>query len=137
MRVVSGSQLTLDFQPSVRARFPTLRQCVHFAVLEDSRGIKSVAADCDVSVSELSRRLAPTDGDPRSCDVNLMVEIMRSTKSLLPLQWLVGEFVPDEKTRLVTALSTAEQLLPQLQSALAELQRATAPDSGASRKTGR
>ena len=123
MRVVAGNQLTLDFQPSVRARFQTLRQCVHFAVLEDPRGIKQVAADCDISVSELSRRLAPTDGDPRSCDVNLMVEVMRSTKSLLPLQWLIGEFVPDEKSRLVTALSAAESLLPQLQTVIAELQR--------------
>jgi hypothetical protein len=126
MRVVAGSQLTLDFQPSVRARFPTLRQCVHFAVLEDPRGIKAVASDCDISISELSRRLAPTEGDARSLDVNLMVEVMRSTKSLLPLQWLLGEFVPDEKSRLVTALSAAESLLPQLQTVIAELQRSKA-----------
>jgi len=123
--------MTLDFQPSVRARFPTLRQCVHFVVLEDPRGIKAVASDCDVSVSELSRRLAPTDGDPRSCDVNLMVAIMKSTKSQLPLQWLIGEFVPDDQTRLSSALSTAEQLLPQLQTAIGELQRA-AQNSGQS-----
>ena len=123
MRVVAGTQLTLDFQPSVRARFPTLRQCVHFAVLEDPRGIKAVASDCDISVSELSRRLAPTEGDARSLDVNLMVEVMRSTGSLLPLQWLLGEFVPDEKSRLVTALSAAESLLPQLQTVISELQR--------------
>lgn len=123
MRVVAGSQLTLDFEPSIRQRFQTLRQCVHFAVLEDRRGIKAVASDCDISVSELSRRLAPTEGDPRSCDVDLMVAVMRSTGSRLPLQWLIGEFVPDEQSRHSAALTTVELLLPQLQAALAELKK--------------
>lgn len=113
----------MDFEPSIRQRFPTLRECVHFVVLNDKRGIKAVASDCDISVSELSRRLAPTEGDPRSCDVNLMVRIMDSTKSLLPLQWLIGEFVPDEHSRHAIALSTVEQLLPQLLDAVSELKK--------------
>lgn len=123
MRVVAGSQLTLDFEPSVRQRFQTLRQCVHFIALDDKRGMKAVASDCDVSVSELTRRLAPTEGDPRSCDVDLMVEIIRSTKNTLPLQWLLGEFVPDDRSRHATALATVELLLPQLQGALSELKK--------------
>ena len=123
MRVVSGNQLTLDFEPSVRQRFPTLRQCLHFTVLEDRRGIKAVASDCDISQSELCRRLAPTDGDPRSCDVDLMVAIIRSTRNILPLHWLLAEFVPDDRTRAAAAIATVESLVPQLNAALGELRR--------------
>lgn len=127
MRVVAGNQLTLDFEPSVRQRFPTLRQCVHYTVLQDPRGIKQVAADCDMSESELSRRLSKRKpGSPRSCDVDLMVAIMRSTRNLLPLQWLIAEFVPDDRSRQAAAIASVETLLPQLQGALADLKRGRA-----------
>ena len=129
MRVLAGNQLMLDFEPSIRQRFPTLRQCVHYVVLQDPRGIKQVASDCDLSEPELSRRLAKKKpGSPRSCDVDLMVAVMRSTKSLLPLQWLLAEFVPDDRTRQAAALSTVETLLPQLTTALAEMKRSSADE---------
>jgi hypothetical protein len=124
MRVVSGSQLTLDFEPSVRQRFGTLRECVYHAALADPRGIKAVAFDCDKSQSELSRCLNPSADDPRSCDVNLMVDVMRSTKNLAPLQWLLAEFVPDEDSRRLAALSQLEQLLPTLTGLVSEAKRA-------------
>lgn len=138
MRVLAGNQLTLDFEPSVRQRFPTLRQCVHYVVLQDPRGIKQVAADCDMSESELSRRLAKKKaGSPRSCDVDLMVAIIRSTKSLLPIHWLLAEFVPDDRTRHATALSTVELLLPQLMHAVTELKRSPDDEQESTRRNGR
>ncbi|MDE2098664.1 MAG: hypothetical protein KGL39_15525 [Patescibacteria group bacterium] len=132
MRVVAGNQLTLSFEPSVRQRFPTLRQCLQYVVLQDPRGIKAVAADCDLSESELSRRLTEkSDGNPRSCDVDdVLVAVMHSTRSLLPLQWLAAEFGQDDESRRAAAVTTVESLLPQLQIALAELKR---PERGGRR----
>ncbi len=125
MRVVPGSQLTLSFEPTVRQRFPTLRQCIHHIVLLDPRGIKAVASDCDLSESELSRRLTKKgDSDPRSCDVDeVMVAVMRSTKNLLPVQWLLAEFAQDDQSRLAAALSTIETLAPALMDAVAVVKR--------------
>lgn len=116
MRVVSSTQLTFSFEPSIRQRFPSLRQCLHYVVLQDPRGIKAVAADCDLSESELSRRLTKKEeGAPRSCDVDdVLVAVMRSTKSELPLQWLHGEFSTDDATRTTNALHMIEMLAPQL-----------------------
>lgn len=126
MRVVASSQLSLTFEPGIRQRFPTLRQCLHHVVLSDPRGIKSVAADCDLSESELSRRLSKKgENDPRSCDVDdVLVAVMHSTRSLLPLQWLAAEFGQDDDSRRAAAVTTVEGLLPQLQMALAEMKRA-------------
>lgn len=115
MRVSGVNQLTLDWEPSVRQRFPTLRQCIHYTVLQDPRGIAAVAMDCDLSESELSRRLNKRkEGHPRSCDVDLMVKIMHSTGNLLPLQWLAAEFSQDKESRFESALSIIETLAPQV-----------------------
>jgi len=79
VRVVAASQLTLELQGDVRQRFATLRECLHWTVLNDPRGLKAVAADCDLSVSELSRRLHPSDGthfvafDVRRFPVDLVI----------------------------------------------------------------
>lgn len=120
MRVVAASQLTLELQGDVRQRFATLRECLHWTVLNDPRGLKAVAADCDLSVSELSRRLHPSDGDPRSCDVNLLVAIMRSTRDLAPLHWLMAEFLQDTDTKRRAAVDQLSTLMPQIAALLAE-----------------
>ena len=121
MRVVaSTNQLTLELQTDVRKRFTSLRECLHWTVLNDPRGIKAVAADCDLSVSELSRRLHPSDDDPRSCDVNLMVKVMHSTRDLAPLHWMMAEFLQDEDAKRRSAVDQLSNLMPQLAALLAD-----------------
>src|ERR1700759_3241546 len=112
MRVTSGSQLTLELQPGLLRRYPALRDCLNHSVMNDPRGVKAVAADCDISVSELTRRLNPSDNDPRSCDVNLMVQIMASTNDLTPLHWLNARFMADDHMRRATAVDQLHRLLP-------------------------
>lgn len=120
MRVVAANQLTLELHPDIRTRFATLRECLHWTVLNDRRGIKAVAADCDVSMSELSRRMHPSDDDPRSCDVNLMVRVMHSTGDLSPLHWLMAEFLQDEETKRRSAVDQLSALMPQIATLLAD-----------------
>lgn len=129
MRVVTANQLTLELEPGIRQRFSTLRECLHWTALNDPRGIKAIAADCDLSVSELSRRLHPSDDDPRSCDVNLMVRVMHSTRDLSPLHWLMAEFLQDEATKRRSAVDQLSNLMPQIAALLA--------DAGATTKAGR
>ena len=120
MRVVASSQLTLELQPGIRQRFNSLRECLHWTVLNDPRGIKAIAGDCDLSVSELSRRLHPSDDDPRSCDVNLMVKVMHATGDLAPLHWLMSEFLQDEDAKRRSAVDQLSNLMPQIAALLAE-----------------
>lgn len=120
MRVVPGSQLTLELQPGLLRRYQTLREAVHHSVLNDPRGLKAVAADCDISVSELSRRLAPSEGDPRSLDVNLFDAILISTGDLTPLHWLNAKHLADAETKQRAALETAARVLPELLQILAD-----------------
>ena len=114
MRVVAGTNLTLQLEPGLVQRFRSLRECVHWTVLNDTRGLKAVAADCDISVSELSRRLHPSEGDPRSLDVDLFVQVMRSTQDLTPLHWLMATFLQDEDTKRRSAVDQLSKLMPQI-----------------------
>lgn len=113
MRVVAGS-LTLDLEPDVLQRFPTLRDCVHWTVLNDPRGIKAVAADCDITISELTRRLSPSENDPRSLDVNLMVRVMRSTRDYTPIFYQMAEFLADDETKKREAVNELSKMMPRL-----------------------
>jgi hypothetical protein len=121
MRVAPGAQLTLELQPGLLRRYASLRDCLHHSVLNDARGLKAVAADCDLSVSELSRRLHPSDEDPRSCDVNLMVRIIESTGDLAPLHWLNARFLADEPTRYRSAVDQLVRMLPEIKTVLENL----------------
>lgn len=114
-RLVSGTaQLHLELQPGLLARFNSLRECVYHSVLGDPRGMKAVAADCDLSKSELSRRLNPSDGDPRSLDVDLFVAIMRSTGDLAPLHWLMATFFDGADARARAATDQLVRMLPEI-----------------------
>jgi hypothetical protein len=113
--VVSGSQqIALELQPGLLRRYSTLREALHHSVLNDPRGMKAVAADCDLSLSELTRRLSPTDGDPRSCDVNLFDAILASTGDLTPLHWLNAKHLADDDARKRAAIDALGRVLPEL-----------------------
>lgn len=117
---MATSQLTLELNSSLLTRYRSLRECVYHSVLNDARGMKAVAADCDISVSELSRRLSPTEGDPRSLDADLMVAIIESTKDLTPVHWLMAKFFQDQEAKRRAAVDQITQLMPQLVALLAE-----------------
>ncbi|HEY0684718.1 MAG TPA: phage regulatory CII family protein [Steroidobacter sp.] len=114
MRIVSENQLTLELQPNLLRRFSTLRQCVHHTALNYQRGMKELAADLDLSESELSRRLNPSDGDHRSCDVNLMVQIVEKTNDLTPIHWLMAKFLSDAESQKQAAMNALVQMAPQM-----------------------
>lgn len=138
MRVVAGSQLTLSLEPGLLQRYRTLRECLHHSVMNDPRGMKAVAADVDLSVSELSRRLTPTkEGDPRSCDIDLLVDILDSTNDYTPLRWLIARFMPDDTHRHAVAVQKLERMLPEIAAVLREVKSAAdeaIPDKRGPRK---
>lgn len=113
------TQLTLELQLDLLQRYRTLRECVHHVALDYPKGMKALAADCDLSQSELSRRLHPTDGDPRSLDVDIMVRVIEVTGDLRPLHWLIAKFIPTESDRRSAAVDELTAMLPRLAELLA------------------
>lgn len=115
----AAPQLTLDLQLGLLHRYRTLRDLVHHVAMDFPGGMKTLAAECDLSESELSRRLNPSDGDKRSCDVNLMVRIVEVTHDLRPLHWLIARFIPSDADRRQAAVDTLAQMMPRIAELLA------------------
>lgn len=105
-------QAALDFAPGLTVQFPRLRDVCAAAVYGSRAGLKGVAADLDVSPSELSRMLNREQDDPRKLDVEDFVGLIRSTSDPRPVQWLIEKFLQDPEHQRASATAQLAQLMP-------------------------
>lgn len=116
--VATTSQLTLDFQPGLAERHDSALDCIKTCVYSSPKPLKSLAADMDMSQSDLSRKLANNPDDPRRFSVNDLESYIRVTGDTTPILYLAQKYCvgADEKQR--AALSALAGLAPQLQALL-------------------
>ena len=114
-------QLSIDFSPDLQRQHATLMDAVRASVYGCGRPFKHIAADLDMSVSELSRKLAQNPNDRVHFPLYQFVELMESTGDLTPLMWLIGRFIPDDDQRRSMALQNAEKLMADFAKVLSEL----------------
>lgn len=107
-------QHSFDFTPGLTTQFPRLRDVLCAAVYGSRSGLKGVAADLDVSPSELSRMLNREQGDPRKLDVEDAVAIVASTGDTRPVQWMIERFLHNPEQQRATAAVQIAQMLPAL-----------------------
>src|SRR3954471_5240760 len=105
-------QTSFDFTPGLTTQFPRLRDVLCAVVYGSRSGLKGVAADLDVSPSELSRMLNREQGDPRKLDIDDAVAIVTSTGDTRPVQWLIERFLHNPEERRATAAAQLAQILP-------------------------
>ena len=105
-------QTSFDFTPGLTTQFPRLRDVLCAVVYGSRAGLKGVAADLDVSPSELSRMLNRQQDDPRKLDVEDAVSIVASTGDTRPVQWLIERFLHDPAQQRAMAAAQLAQILP-------------------------
>lgn len=116
----SRSQLPLDFELGLTARYKRLEDCIASAALNHPRGMESVAGACDMSPSEFSRRLnAHLDakaGDPnnRPLRVSDFVDVLQETQDFRPIYWLIERFLRDPEVQRTQAIQQLAQIMPML-----------------------
>lgn len=112
------SQLALDFEVGLTARFRRLEDCINHTVLNYTKGMEAVAAALDQSPSELSRRLnahlAQKEGDVNNRPLRVadMVGTMEETKDYRPIFWLVERFMRDPEVQRTQAIHQLAQVMP-------------------------
>lgn len=116
---MSGNQVQMDltFQAGLLEQFPHFRDVVRAAVYGCGRPLKIVAADLDMTSSELSRKLADNPNDPIHFPVDKLPDLIRATSDLRPIYWLAETFLEDDdakKKRAVNELNALMQRLPAL-----------------------
>jgi hypothetical protein len=111
-------QITLNFEAGLTEQFPEFRDVVRASVYSCGRAFKAVAADLDMSVSELSRKLSDNPSDPVHFPLCRLPELVRATGDKRPVYWLVDTFLEDADAKRKRNLDTLSELLPQIEAAL-------------------
>lgn len=112
-------QLTISLDRSLTQQFPNFMDVIRASVYDCGRPFKGIAADLDMSVSELSRRLAP-EGDIALLLKNLP-ELIRATGDKRPVSWLVESFFIDDETKQKRVVDELSKMLPQLHELLKQV----------------
>ena len=109
-RAAPVSQLTLNLEPSVVDRWPTLRQYLGHRVDEQTKTAKQIAADMDIAPSTLSKKLNKEDSNRFTID-NLE-EYLDSTGDVQAvIEYLATKYAPGgDDARRARALSRLESL---------------------------
>ena len=122
---VSPVQLNLLIDPGVTDQFPEFHDVVHASVYSCSnrRQFKAIAADLDMSPSELSRKLADNPNDPVHFPLKRLPELIRATGDLRPIYWLMASFLENDESRQRRLVETIGQQLPQLLALVKQLKK--------------
>jgi hypothetical protein len=127
MTSLSKPQLTLNFEPALPERFPSLRKYIAFRVQTLPKAAQAIAADMDLSPSTLSRKLNPTDTDTQRFNLDDLEGYLASTGDVAAvIEYLAAKYMDSDKARHSRMLAKVEAMLPELSSALAALKAAGA-----------
>lgn len=113
-------QLSLTLEGSLVHQFPSFLDMVRASIYNCGRQFKAIAADLDLSVSELSRMLAENPTDPRYFPMTRLPELVRATGDKRPILWLVESFLDDPEARKLHAVDRLSALLPELTALVTE-----------------
>lgn len=111
----SRRQLTLDLDVSLVTSHRSLRDCIASGVYK--RGLKTVAADLDLSPGNLS--VALSDDPHRRFGVDDLERYIQSTGDKSPIAYLIGKYMGDEASARDQALSQVAELLTNLPAMMA------------------
>lgn len=121
-RVSQGRQLTLNFEAGLTDRHDKLIDCVRECIIANAKPLKSIAADMDLSQSELSRRLSPSDKDRRNFSVDDLETYIATQGDVTPIHYLVEKYLESTEHKKARALDVLAKLMPMVQAALSQVQ---------------
>lgn len=122
------NQLTLNLEPALPDRFPSLRAYVAHRAALTAKSMKVQAADLDMAPSTLTRKLNPAEGDTQrfNCD-DLEAWIESTGEAGAVIEYLAAKFMDTDDARRSRALGKLETLLADLQTLGVQLRSTAAP----------
>lgn len=95
------SQLTLNFDPALHERFPSLRSFVAYrAQAGVAKPMKVQAADMDMAPSTLSRKLHPGEGDTQRFNLDDLEAWLHSTgDAAAVVEYLASKYLENDEQR--------------------------------------
>lgn len=117
------SQLTLNIEPTLADRWPSLREFVAYRVAAGPKLAKHIAADLGVAPCTLSKKLNPSDSDTHRLTVDDLEAILASTgEAGAVIEYLASKYASGgDEGRKARALARVESLAAELERALGAL----------------
>ena len=112
--VSSSHQMSIDFEPGLAERHQSALDCVRECAYTHKHPLKTLAADMDMSQSELSRKLAHNPDDPRRFTLDDLEKFLAATGDMTPIYYLVEKYLENSDLRQRRALAELVKLAPQL-----------------------
>jgi hypothetical protein len=112
-------QFTLDFEPGLTQRFPRWRDTFIHIVYSGRGGLNTAAAACDVSPTDLTKRLSG-EYDDRPLRIEDIESILEEKKDYTPVFWLIERFLKDPDAKKQEALARLPGLVKLIEVALAQ-----------------
>lgn len=118
MTVHSSNQLMLDFLPGLTELHTSALACVDSCIKSSGKPLKTIAADMDLSTSELSRKLANNPNDTRHFTLADLEAYVAATGNTTPILYLAQKYCVDTETKKQQATHALNALLPQVMALL-------------------
>lgn len=121
-QVSQGRQLTLNFESGLTDRHARLIDCVRECIIANAKPMKAIAADMDLSQSELSRRLSHSEKDRRNFSIDDLETYIATQQDVTPIYFLIEKYLESSEHKKARALDVLSKLMPVLQAALPQVQ---------------
>lgn len=92
------TEITLTFEPGISKHFPTLREFVQYRIRCSGKDQRLIAAEMDLSPSDLSRKLAENPNDKRRFTCADLEAYMRTQFDYTPLHYLAEKYLSPRTT---------------------------------------
>lgn len=107
-------QLTLNFEPGLAERHRTLKACVRERVYSNPKPLKALAADMDLSESELNRKLSMNPNDTRDLNCDDLEAYLDATGDYAPIYYLIEKYAISTDAKQAYAAAELAKALPQV-----------------------
>lgn len=124
MTVISSSQMTLDFEPGLTERHISCLSVVREGIYSHRNPLKTLAADMDLSASELSRKVSDNPNDPRKFTLDDLESYLTASGDMTPIYYLIEKHLEDDDAKQRRALGELSKHLPNIIALVKQLEKA-------------
>lgn len=116
-------QMTINFEGGLRARYPTICDVMRASLALSKRSQKAIAADMDMSPSELSRRVNAdlNDNDTRVFNVADLDKFIKAVGNTLVIEWQIEGHMVSADDRDKRLLREFARRAPEILELMAQL----------------
>lgn len=108
------AQLTLNFEPGLAERHKSLKACLRERVYGHASPLKTLAADMDLSETELTRKLSLNPNDTRDATCDDLEAYIAATGDHTPIFYLIEKFTVSTEAKQAFAAAELAKALPNI-----------------------